>query len=82
MRFELHSKEEDALNYLSGPEEQQRTALRSHPSYQARTKHNGVGVVPFDFHWVWTRSFPATGTNMQRGVFCFHGREKWVEKGE
>lgn len=72
MRFELRSQEEDALNYLSRPKEQQRTTLRSHSAYQARTKHNGVGVAPSDY----TGKFPATRTHMQRGVFCFHGREK------
>jgi hypothetical protein len=46
------------------------------------TKHNGVGVAPFDFTGLWTRSFPVTRTNMQRGVFCFHGSGKRVEKGE
>lgn len=48
MRFEMLFTE-DALNYLTKPKEQQRTTLRLHPSYQARTKHNGVGVAPFDF---------------------------------
>lgn len=81
MRFELRSKKKHALNYLSRPKEQQRTTLRSHPSYQARTKHNGVGVPPFDFHRVWTRRSPATRTNMQRGVFCFHGRGKNGREG-
>jgi hypothetical protein len=75
MRFEVHLRE-DALHYLAKLKEQQRTTLRSHTSYQARTKHNGVGVAPFDFTGVWTRSSPVTRTNMQRGVFCFHGRGK------
>ena len=71
MRFEVHSKQKDALNYLSRQKEQQRTTLRSHPSYQARSKHNGVGVAPFDLSGFGQESPPATRTNMQRGVFLF-----------
>ena len=81
MRFELRSQEEDAFNYLSRPKEQQRTTLRSH--YHTKREQS---ITALALHHLITlgldKKFPATRTHMQRGVFCFHGREKWLEKGE
>ena len=81
MRFELRSQEEDALNYLSRPKEQQRTTLRSHSAYQARTKHNGVGVAPSDYTGV-GQEVPGNQDTHAARSFLFSWERKRVEKGE
>lgn len=81
MRFELRFQEDDALNYLSRPKEQQRTTLRSHSSYQARTKHNGVGVAPSDYNGI-GQEVPGNQDTHAARSFLFSWRRKRVEKGE
>jgi len=86
MRFELHIKEKKrCIEPTSRQKEQQRTTLRSHPSYQARTKHTGVGVAPFDFTGFGQESsHRQPGQTCSEEFFCFsweRGKTK-VEKGE
>lgn len=79
MRFELHSKAEDALKDLSRPKEQQRKTLRSHQSYQARTKHNGVGVAPFDFTGIGQEVARQPGQTCSEEFSVFMGEGKGRE---
>ena len=81
MRFELRSNEEDALNKFSHSKEQQRRTLRSHPSYQARTKHNGVGVTPSDFPLGLDKKFPGNQDKHAARSFLFSRERKMGREG-
>jgi hypothetical protein len=81
MRSELHFSHE-VLKYLTKPKEQQRTTLRSHPSYQARIKHNGVGVAPFDFTGFGQESSRQPGQTCSEEFSVFMGEEKGREEGQ